>query len=262
MKKNTIVVSFVASKGGAGKSTLITVMMNYLQKMYDLDIVLLETDYIQQTLTKLRISELAEAKVMLDQLNTMEPEADLDKEDLEEWSKLMDEEKSKYMLKEEEMYEIHVVRPADVKDVVENDLMGEVDIVFIDVPGSLAIEQIISAYEVVDYIFIPTKYGRAEIEAFKDIMQVVDNIIIPKREAVGKGIEVYGVLNKITPNLKEYVEYAANKEHMPIPFLNTDIPSSDVTFIRGFSTHKMYDYPSRPKLIKEFCEEIIGIITK
>jgi len=262
MKKNTIVVSFVASKGGPGKSTLLTVMMNYLQIKTDLEIVLIETDYIQQTLNKTRIAELREAKDMLKAYEAMEPEADLDEDELMEWKKNVDEEKKQYMLNEDDMYEIYVLRPGDVKEVVEEDLMGEVDIVFIDVPGSLAIEQIVSVYELVDYIFVPTKYGRGEIEAFKDIMKVVDKQIIPQRAAVGKGVEVYGVLNDITPNLKEYTEYVANKPKMPIPFLKTDIPHGPVAFIRGFSTYKMYEYPSRPKLIENFCEEIIEILTK
>jgi cellulose biosynthesis protein BcsQ len=261
-KKNTIVLSFVASKGGPGKSTLCTVLMNYLHQNTDLEIVLLETDFIQATISKLRERELKNAQGMMEKLNALEPDEGLTDEELKDFEQQVAEEKKKYNFTEDDLYEIYKVAPSDVATVVKNDLMGEVDIVFVDVPGSLAIDKIITAYEVVDYIFIPTKYGYAEMDAFDDIVNVCFNQIKPYRKQFGKGVEIYGVLNKVSVNFTDYKVYRDNKDKMRIPFLKTDIPYSEVAFVRGFSSYKEYKYPSKPNLIRDFCEEIIEIITK
>lgn len=230
MGKETKVLSFASSKGGVGKSTLATVCANYLHNETGLSVAVIDADFGQNTIEDLRNEELKEDKF-----------ADVDQEAL---------------------YPIIVCTPDEVSEIYDQELDGVYDIVIIDLPGSLIVEGVTKAYTIVDHLFIPTKYGKAEIGALLLFIEVINDTLLPRRREMGKTMGITGVLNDINTQFTEYKAFVEIKDNLPIPFMNVDLPRSEQTFIRNFSTILTYEYIPRKGLLRRWCEEIMEIINK
>lgn len=139
----TKIVSFVAQKGGSGKSTMTLIMANYFAYNEKKNVVVIDGDAPQYSLGKLRKSE-------------MEDEDSINKKVL-----------SSHVNSDVETYPIYQCVPSENQEQPEENIysvskvidalyqQGNIDYIFIDLAGTLNSPEIIEILKKVNYIFIP-----------------------------------------------------------------------------------------------------------
>jgi len=219
----TKIVAFVNQKGGVGKSTLTSVVANYLhfEKNQEMNTIVIDADP-QKTLTKLRASDLDEKGI-----------------------------------DNERLYKLINIEANSIKDNLE--MLAGYDVVFLDLPGTVMQKGIVEAYSLIDLILIPTALSRADIDSTMEFYEIIKDKIMPLREEYGLiSGNIWGVLNRVKTNTIEYKEFLQAKDELPFKFLETCIQESHVTFQREASTYIPYNEEKTESFCKEVLSKIIG----
>lgn len=242
MEKDTKIISLANMKGGVGKSTCLSILANYIfNNLQDKDIVVLDADDMQATMSMLRDNDLF----------TYADSKGISIEELEE----NDDEMSKF-------YDIIRVKSNDVPAQIEN-LMGQVDYIFIDLPGNLKQEGVVKSFMYVDTFIIPTTVNQVDWDATMKFIRELKHSVIPERKNIGLDTKMYMFLNKVKSNTTEYKSFL---EIIPeiqkeIQFLDTQLPESQDLGSRT-NTVRSYKVANKKKgdVIDAFCVECMDII--
>lgn len=221
-------LAFGSMKGGVGKTTLNSIIANYIHNSTDKTVVVLDSDDSQQSLSKLRSMDI------------------LDNEDVNESS-----------------YPLISVSSKQVSTFCIENLDGEVDYVIIDLPGNINQDGVLEVYSILDYLFIPTRLDVLDVSATIDFINNSVVKINQLRESENfKPLVVTGCINNIDKRSVEYREYKEQGSSYItelIPFIGTVLPHSNV-FSREVNTFKEFKHKIKSDLIKHFCQDVFQII--
>lgn len=225
MKKSKVII-LGNQKGGVGKSTITSLLANYIHLKTDYSVCVCDCDDKQKTLSKLRARDIEAGH------------------------------------EEKNLYDLIRVDSISFKDIYD-DLYGEYDFIFVDLPGNLMQRGVVLSYALADFMFIPTGISFQDIDSLILFLGIYEDEIKPVRVESGfEETKIYGFLNNVNPRLTEVVEFINEKENMPIPILNKLIPQNDVAFKRNASTSDLYEKAGDAKAYDQFCKEVLSIITK
>ncbi len=231
MKRLGKVVAIGNQKGGVGKSTISSLMVNFIHNKYpEYKVLLVDADDFQKTLFKIREQELI----------PLSEEKEFD---------------------EEKLYRIICLNSVDFPKKVKI-YRDEYDFIFIDLPGNLKQAGVADSYGNVDHLFIPTQSSKVDIDSTLDFIDFVNQKLIPFREKAGLKTTVYGFFNRVVAKNKDFRElYLASGDAFKVPFLENFIPESAVTFQRYISTVYSYENSSYGGY-EEFCNEVLSKMLK
>ena len=247
----TKVVAFGNMKGGVGKSTMNSVLANFIHNESDLSVCLVDADDMQKSLFKSRERDLEklQEKISLEYKNKTEGERE------EIVSTIWD---NRY-----DLLQIDSVSfPKQYSDLLE----GKVDIVIIDLPGNLKQKGVITSYALCDYIFMPTGLGDKDLDSTLEFYSMYKSEIEPLRiEAGFKPAIIYALLNRVNKNTTGYKQFTQIKSKFPFPFFNVEFPTADAVFQKNAGTIESFSYMKKEagqevNLIETFCNEVLSVI--
>lgn len=149
-----MVILFANQKGGVGKSTLCIHYANYL-RAHQMNVVIFDTDF-QQTIYTLRQKELAAHDI-----------------------KPGDEYENNSELKQKFFTYYEIIADDDLKTAYEgirsfNQLDADDEqIILVDLPGKLNDDNLISLFQIADFIVIPFQYERAVLESTSVFIRIL-----------------------------------------------------------------------------------------
>lgn len=216
------VCAFGNMKGGVGKSTILSVLANYIHTSTDYSVCVVDADDLQRTLSSWRESDLKKEGVI-----------------------------------EDDLYDLLSINSKDFPKILNDHLLKEYDFVFVDLPGNLKQAGVISSYAMVDYIFIPTGLSSADLDSTIKYINLYNEEIRPIREKAGFKCNVFAFLNRINKQMLEYKEFVQMKDSFPVPFLKTDIGTADVSLQRNASTVTNYSDNKGGEIFYKFCNEVL-----
>ena len=221
-------IAFGNMKGGVGKTTLNSILANYIKNNTDKSVVVLDADDSQLSLTKLR---------------------EMDEKFNDEF----------------ESYPLIEVSSKDVTTFARENLESEVDYVIIDLPGNVNQEGVIETYSILDYLFVPTRLTVLDIQSSVEfITNSVTKINNIRKELDFPEMVVTGCINNVDKRTTEYNQYkeiGSSYVTDLVPFIKTVLPSSSV-FSREINTKDEFKHKTKGDLIKHFCKEVFEIINQ
>lgn len=232
------IISFGNQKGGVGKSTVTSMVANFIHTKFKdkgVKVLVVDADDLQNTLFKIRMEEMKEL------------------EELEESEN--DESKKPEKI---DPYELLRMNSKDLVNNIET-LKDEYDYIFIDLPGNLKQEGVIGIYAYVDALFIPTQPSRVDLDSTVDFVQFYDKHIMNKRKEMGFDTVYCIFFNRVLENNKDFKEIYNSRHKFGIPIMDNYLNESIVTFQRQISTINMYNSASRGNY-ELFVDEMFKII--
>ena len=231
-KKNARLVQFGNQKGGVGKSTLCSMLANYIHNKKSLDVIVIDCDDMQKSLNDERARELA--------IITKEnPLFDLST-----------------------IYRIVKIASAEFPQYYYESLKESFDIVFLDLPGNIKQEGVITSHSICDTIIVPFNLTGKDVASTQlFIKECRDKIAFFRLKNGLPEQKMYGVLAKVEQSSIEYKDYLNGgkevlEKNLGFPMLKNFMPYNRVSFQRNASTIEVYGKEEYTAL----CEEIMSII--
>lgn len=228
---NGKVVSIGNQKGGVGKSTITSLVANYLHNNYpDIKIVVVDADDYQNSLIQIRSAEIAY------------------------------NEQNNENYDSSGLYDLFKIDSA-AYPVQDESLRNEYDLIFIDFPGNLKQAGVTTTYNFIDHLFIPTGTSRMDLDSTLEFASYFMSEVMNERKKFGLQTTVHGFFNRVVKSSIEFKQMYKEKHTLPIPFLDNYITESPVTFQRFVSTINSYQNETHNNY-EEFCKELLTIIYK
>lgn len=207
MKKEPLFVTFCTQKGGAGKSsfTILAASIMYYLKGYN--VIVVDCDFPQHSIHMLRNREF---------------------ENINENEELKLSAYSFFKALGKKAFPILAsnIESAlgDVKTYLECN-PENVDVVFFDLPGTIATPGVLNLIASMDYLFTPVTADRLELESSLSFASVVNENIILKNTARLKGMRLFW--NQVDRREKTdmYHAYAKVIYRLGLELMNTQIPN-------------------------------------
>lgn len=224
MEKQAKIICIGNQKGGTGKSTGVSIIANYLSKKTKFNILVVDADDLQQTLMKFR-------------------EIDLQKG---------------YSI--DDLYHLVHISSNDFPKMSQGFIM-DYDYIFIDLPGNLKQEGVISCYNLVDYLFIPTGTSIADIDSTIKFITLYNEKVVPIRNNFGAKTQIYSYLSRVKRNTNDYKAAKENRifENIGIPMMEHDIAET-VSLQSYATTAEVYSSVRNSNDYEAFCKEFLKII--
>jgi len=220
----TKLISVGSLKGGVGKSTITSLIANYIHLKTDKTICVVDCDDRQKTLSFLRQTDLDSG------------------------------------FEEDDLYDlIPALDPKKFPKIYIDALKGNYDYVLVDLPGNTRQNGVVACYVMVDSLFIPTSSSMIDIHSLTEFLDDY-NEIIDQRKASGFGTFVCGFFNKIDTRMNSFKEIYRARNLMRIPFMKSFIPEKKSLFADNVSTAKAYKDKKNSIYLTEFCEEMFELI--
>lgn len=228
-QKNAKLIQFGNQKGGVGKSTLCSMLANYIHKKKSLDVIVIDCDDMQKSLNDERARELA--------IITKEnPLFDLSS-----------------------VYRIVKITSAEFPKYYYESLKDSFDIVLVDFPGNIKQEGVITSHSICDSVFVPFNLTGKDIASTQlFIKECRDKIAYFRLKNGLPEQRMCGVLAKVETSSIEYKDYLNGgkevlEKDLGFPMLNNYMPYNRVSFQRNASTIEVYGKEEYNAL----CEEIM-----
>jgi len=248
-----LLVSIANQKGGVGKSTLTNVLANYLYNNSDLSVIVVDGDYMQESLTGLRNDEL---KKFLKGCKALAESNDIHyTEDL------------KAAYEKEFIDKCYKIVTRDPETITQSlvDYRDQYDCVLVDLPGNLGAEGVVGVYVTFDLIIVPTDLTFKDLDSTRRFLNMYDTRVRPIRMINKLPCNLYGVFNKVKANT---IEFKARDEkvlehNLKIPFMHSYITET-TRLKRDDSSFEMIslDGLKNDKMIDNFCKEVIDLMKK
>jgi len=224
MEKPAKIICIGNQKGGTGKSTGVSIIANYIAQKTNYEILVVDADDLQQTLMKFREIDLAKG----------------------------------YNI--DNLYHLVHISSNDFPKMSQG-LIYDYDFIFIDLPGNLKQEGVISCYNLVDYLFIPTGTSIADIDSTMKFIDLYREKVIPIRSHHGAKTNIYSYLSRVKRNTNDYKAAKENRilEKIGVPMMENDI--SETVFLQSnATTAEVYSSIRRSIDYEAFCKEFLSII--
>lgn len=224
-EKKGKVICFGNQKGGVGKSTITSMVANYMFKYYPKKrLLVVDADDLQQTLSKLRQQEM----------------------DMEEG-------------KRNKGYNIESIYAVDFEENLAF-WKSNFDYIFVDLPGNLKQAGVGTIYGYVDVLLIPTGTSVMDINSTVEFATFANKILKNMKQKKNEFMEIRGFFNRIKIQSKDFKELYEARNNFPVKFLENYVPET-VNIQRYASTLQTYENSSQGEY-QDFCKEVIDLITK
>ena len=175
MEKKTFNVAFSTQKGGAGKTTLTVLAASYLHYLCGYDVVVIDCDFPQHSISEMRERDLKMA---------ME----------DEHYKLMAY--KQFSALQKKAYEVIESSPENaVEDANEAIEVLSPDFVFFDLPGTINNPSVVRTLSFMDYIIAPISADRLVLESTLQYVITINDALVTRRvKRVSKRYSCFGIL--------------------------------------------------------------------
>lgn len=247
---DTITVAFSNQKGGVGKSTLTVLVASYLYYELGVKVAIMDCDSPQHSLKGERDRELKD----LDRLPHIQA--------------LADQQLAKSGLQPYVVFDCLLENTVQtMRKYINGD--NDVQILFLDLPGTMNNYNVLQAVSNCDYVFCPMAASKYDIESTLGYCQFIHDHIMMAGYGNLKKMQI--LWNRIDARERKdiYSEYDAFMESIGLEAMRTTIPAS-VRFKRGLSANpksKVFRstlFPPDPSLVKgsgidELAKEILAL---
>jgi cellulose biosynthesis protein BcsQ len=207
-KKSPLYVSFCTQKGGAGKSVFTTLAATYLYNEMGFNVAVMDCDYPQWSIHKLRERE---------------------KEQIPNNGFYL--KKAKELFRRTNKPTCHVIptKPetalADAEKFLANEKM-QYDLILFDLPGTVNNRDVVNIYFNMDYLFVPITASRINMESTLLFMISINDIL--KKTSGLRLKNVYTFWNRMSANIRKelYDCYDSAIHEMGLSIMQTRIPQS------------------------------------
>lgn len=206
MEKKNLCVAFSTQKGGAGKTTLTTLVASYLHYERGYDVAVIDCDYPQYSIARMR-------------------ERDLNMATDDDYYKHLAYEQFTRLGKK--MYPVVKSLPEKAAETAKAlQEKGKYDIIFLDLPGTVNKEGVIYALSLMDYIFSPISADRLVLESTLRFASRLNDKLITTGKSNIKGLHL--VWNQVDGREKSelYDVYEQVIAELSLPVLKTFLPDS------------------------------------
>ena len=206
MEKKTLNVAFSTQKGGAGKTTLTVLAASYLHYLCGYDVVVIDCDFPQHSISEMRERDLKMA---------ME----------DEHYKLMAY--KQFSALQKKAYEVIESSPENaVEDAKEAIEALNPDFVFFDLPGTINNPSVVRTLSFMDYIIAPISADRLVLESTLQYVITINDALVTPGKANIKGIFLLWNLVDGREKSELYEVYEEVIEKLGFPIFNTFLPDS------------------------------------
>jgi cellulose biosynthesis protein BcsQ len=227
-------------KGGVGKSTVTSVLCNYIfNELPEASVIAIDADDMQGSLSMLRKLDIQNA-------------ADAEGVELKDFDKSI-------------FYDIITVSSTDVPASI-NFLNGQADYIFVDLPGNLKQEGVISSYLLVDTFLIPTTVNQIDFDATTLFIKELNQMVVPARKKMGQETSINLFLNKAETNQVEYKYFQEMRSSVEalVHVMDSELPASIklATKTNTVDTYRIIKGKDKLDVVEQFCKEALEIINK
>ena len=206
MEKKTLNVAFSTQKGGAGKTTLTVLAASYLHYLCGYDVVVIDCDFPQHSISEMRERDL---KMALE----------------DEHYKLMAY--KQFSALQKKAYEVIESSPENaVEDAKEAIEALNPDFVFFDLPGTINNPSVVRTLSFMDYIIAPISADRLVLESTLQYVITINDALVTPGKANIKGIFLLWNLVDGREKSELYEVYEEVIEKLGFPIFNTFLPDS------------------------------------
>ena len=206
MEKKTLNVALSTQKGGAGKTTLTVLAASYLHYLCGYDVVVIDCDFPQHSISEMRERDL---KVAME----------------DEHYKLMAY--KQFSALQKKAYEVIESSPENaVEDAKEAIEALNPDFVFFDLPGTINNPSVVRTLSFMDYIIAPISADRLVLESTLQYVITINDALVTPGKANIKGIFLLWNLVDGREKSELYEVYEGVIEKLGFPIFNTFLPDS------------------------------------
>ena len=200
----TIRMSFCSQKGGVGKTVFTILFASYLHYKQGMNVAVLDCDYPQHSLLKLRAREI-------EKLRSIQTYSILFKKQMETLNK------KTYPIIGSNIN----VAISDSKKLCK-EMPDTYDVIFFDFPGTINTPGMLSALAAMDYLFIPIEADRVVLESEIEFAHLMSELY----RDLGKSSELYLYWNKMQRSVKTtlYTSYEKVITEIGLSVLSKRIP--------------------------------------
>ena len=206
MKKRPIFIAFSTQKGGVGKSVFSVLSASYLHYKQNYNVLFVDCDYPQSSLLKMRQRDLK--RVEQDELIK------------EKFAK-------QYENTGKVPYPILCSAPETAISVVETYLDGsdeQIDIVFIDLPGTILTAGVLKTISDIDYVFTPIIADRMVLESSISFALAANSALIGQDGNRLKSVHLFWNRVDFRERTDLYELYNESLREMGLSVMDTIIP--------------------------------------
>ncbi len=239
--KETKIVSIASLKGGIGKTTDTAMVANYIHHFTNYSCCVIDIDH-QSSLSDIRNDEMDNNPGDINPFEIIGVQNPFDnKEDIEK-----------------------IVPKMVVDEIIMNldALKGNVDFIFIDLPGTIDQKGVLELYALVNHLFIPTGLSSLDLKSFVKFYSYYVQKIIPIKDKYNIEHTIHAYLHAIDSNTNQFKEFQEIKNEYPVNFLYGFTTYSRKTYQDEFSTLKPLKHQNKKNQQKltQLCKEIVKII--
>ncbi len=205
--KQTLLVAMSNQKGGVGKSTVTILLASYLHYVKDKNVAVIDCDTLQQSVSHMRQRDM----------QTVEKTDEYKQLMMIQWEKV-----------QKKAYPIVESSPAGARDKI-NELLEttpDLDIILVDLPGSLSSEGVFKTIINMDYVLTPIVADRMVMQSTMSFATAVLDYLKGKNGIPLK--DFYFFWNKVDrrASTEVYDAYRKIMERLNLKVLKTVIPES------------------------------------
>ena len=204
-KGQTSFIAIINQKGGVGKSTVTTLLANIFYFIFNKQVAIIDADFPQQTIYKRHIDTAEEIS-----------------------KKPLVRKATELLYKDRSPIHIYPTEISNAQQIME-ELDGKVDLVFLDIAGTLNQTGIVSALKKVNHFFIPVLQDNDTLKSSTEFYQVLAEAILPQSEAV-QSCQFF--LNNL-PFMNQGKHYRKKLEKEGVAVLENELPHY-VVYERAF----------------------------
>lgn len=208
MKKRPIFIAFSTQKGGVGKSVFSVLAASFLHYKQDFNVLFVDCDYPQSSLLKMRQRDLRGVE-----------QNDIIKA---KFAKQVDE-------INKPPYTILCSSPElaiEVANTYLDSCEESVDIVFIDLPGTILTGGVLQTISQIDYVFTPITADRMVLESSISFALAATETLVGGEECFMKGVYLFWNMVDRRERTDLYDLYNKSLRDMGLSVLNTYIPDT------------------------------------
>lgn len=248
---NEIFVAVSSQKGGIGKSTITTLLSNYLHNVAGYNVGVLDCDHPQHSIYLERVREL----------ELIEHDEELKAQACDVFRKTG-----------KKAFVITDTNPVDALDQAEVMTEDEdLDIVFFDLPGTINSNGVLKTLSQMDYIFVPISADPFVIDSALQFVELFRDKLMTTGKARTKDIVLFWTMTDRRERTEIYDMYDKVIPEMGFRILNTRLPNS-VRFRRELTDSQKAVFRStlfppdvallKGSNIKELAEEFLATINQ